>query len=321
MVEEGRVLTLPMPLYTSDDLHQSKPAPISSIIGKGLLPLTGIMLVTAMTESCKSVLVMDMCVDLALGRGIFNAKRKRNDGNKGRDLFPVSNNYGKGWKVVYIDNELGDNGFHERLQLIYANKRNFVRPGSNLKILSGDFGKYFPISLHKDSPGWKNLEKLVEEESPNIVVFDTLRRFHRGDENDSRIGNLVDDLYGLQRKHKFASILVHHESSKAHMIEGVLAPRLRTAKARGSSALTDAVDTHLSILRESMSNSRTFLELAWEKVRHQGHPRTGNVLVDLTRMYVTWVGGIGASKKAGLLEELEAKYPLTPEDEEVEVYI
>ena len=153
------------------------------------------------------------------------------------------------------------------------------------------------------------------------MVFDTLRRFHRADENDSRIGNIIDDLYGLQRKHTFASILVHHESSKANMVDGVLSPRVRTAKARGSSALPDAVDTHLSILRESMHNPRTFLELVWEKVRHQGHPRSGSVLVDLTRMYLTWVGGIGATRKAKLLEELEELHPFKSEEESIELYL
>lgn len=277
-----------MPLYRADDLAHNPPALQPSLIAEGLLPETGCMLLTGKTETGKSVVGMDIAFSLALGTPLFGASKA-----DGTAYYPVR----RPVKVLYLDSELGPAGAHQRLRLFYEQKVHGVNLEDTFKIVSGD---YLPLSLHAEGAGqaFENLSNLVAEEKPGVVIIDPFSDYHTADENDNSIRLVFAQLRALQKKFHFASILLHHESDKDIYVEGgVVAKRKGTGRARGHSSIAQSVDTMLSVRREKR-NPYTFLELSWEKCRHQSRPVTSWCFVDFTKMKVTWLGSVRKANPA-----------------------
>ena len=86
-----------------------------------------------------------------------------------------------------------------------------------------------------------------------LVVFDPLRRFHDGDENDSAtMTSVVNRFQALARETNAAVILAHH----ANRISTASATGNLSSASRGSSALTDGVrwQANLSVPTERKIN-------------------------------------------------------------------
>ena len=299
-----------MPLYLADDLAHNPPAMQPSLIGAGLLPETGCLLLTGKTETGKSVVGMDMALSLALGMPLFGASRP-----DGTAHFPVR----RPVKVLYLDSELGPPGAHQRLKLFYQQKIHGVCLEDMFKIVSGDFA---PLSLHNaGDTAFQNLEGLVAAEKPGVLIVDPFSDYHSADENDNSIRLVFAQLRMLQKKYTFASILLHHESDKDIFIEGgTIAKRKGTGRARGHSSIAQSVDTMLAVRREKR-NPYTFLELSWEKCRHQTRPPTSWCFIDFTRMKLIWLGSshkMHPGARLAFLNSYMNAHPLDMEDMEEE---
>ena len=272
-----------MPLYTADDLIANAPLPQPSIVGSGLFPECGTWLITGVTESGKSVLAFDICLSLILQQPLFRAFRKKS-GQQGKPYFPVH----RPCKILYLDNEVGPQGCHARLKSFMAARGIQVPFGDYFKLISGD---YDPLLLHKlatDEKPFKNLCKLIIEQRPDILVVDPFGDYHVEDEDSNKMRVVFRYLRQLQHEFKFASILLHHESDKQSFTrDGHAIQKEGTGRSRGHSCIAQSVDTYLAIKRSS-KQSQHFLEPSWEKVRHQKHPPSGQLFVDLERMHIEW---------------------------------
>lgn len=279
-----------------------------SFIGKGLLPETGCLLLTGRTETGKSVIAFDMAVSLASGAPLFHAKR-------GEEwLLPVT----RPANVLYLDSELGPPGAHARLKAFYET-RGIETLGDRFKLVSGAYDQLL-LHVERDSDAaFRNLEKLIAIEKPDVLVVDPFSDYHLLDENDNQIRVVFKQLRWLQAHYKFASILVHHESDKdSFSSEGRPIKREGTGRARGHSAIAQSVDTMLSV-RRGAKRTVTSMEATWEKCRHQQRPPNGFLLVDFQRMHVEWLGttrAVHSDYLTGYLEAYRAQHPESKDSDE-----
>lgn len=297
-----------MPLYLADDLAARAPSQEPSIVGKGLLPETGCLLLTGRTETGKSVVAFDMALSLALGEPLFDAHNAR-----GVPWMPVPH----ATKVLYLDSELGPSGAHQRLAAFYQHRKIGVL-GDNFKIVSGKFDALLLHTERDSNEGFKNLEQLIAREHPQVVVIDPFSDYHLVDENDNQVRVVFKQLRYLQNHYHFASILLHHESDKDTFTQtGRAIQREGTGRARGHSAIAQSVDTMLAV-RRNRKAVVTWLELTWEKCRHQTRPPNGWLFADFSRMLLEWKGTTRQVTEGYRQDFLEAYLARNPElvDEE-----
>lgn len=274
------------------------------------------MLITGKTESCKSVLAIDMAISLACGEPLFRAFRTRKDSTKGAPYFPVRRPY----KVLYLDSELGPSGFHKRLQSFYALRPEKFSLGDNFKVVSGAKAPLMFYGSGGTQQGLDNVKRLLDENKPEVLVLDPLGDFHNVDENSAEMRLVFLRLYELQQEFNFSSIVLHHESDKEMFTEsGQQIKRKGTQRSRGHSSIVQKVDSYLSIDRLT-KDPYTYIELSWEKVRHDTHPPAGFIFADLTKMSLEWMGTANRFHKEARMEHLAAYknvFPLGEDDEEL----
>jgi len=226
-------------------------------------------------------------------------------------LLPVS----RPVNVLYLDSELGPPGAHARLAAAYAT-RGITTLGERFKLVSGAYDDLLLHTERDSNVGFKNLERLIAVEKPDVLVVDPFSDYHLVDENDNVIRVVFKQLRWLQTHYKFASILVHHESDKdSFSSEGKPIKREGTGRARGHSAIAQSVDTMLSV-RRNAKRTVTSMETSWEKCRHQVRPPNGYLLVDFHRMNVEWVGTIKAVHAEFLSGRIESYRALHPESKD-----
>ena len=304
-----------MPLFTAEDLFKNRPLDHPSIIGPSILPERGSLLLVGKTGIGKSVLAFDIAFSLVLGRGLFGAMRKKKDGAQGKDCFPVY----RSCRVLYIDTELGPSGCHERLQHFYPRHVAGLSLDGQLSFVTGEPKPLLFHNRRADKP-LDNLDKLIEEVKPDVIIPDPLASFHEVDENESVMNVILGNLKRLQHKYGVAVILPHHETDKELYSEGRRVPKEdSTARARGHSSITAWADTVLRVTCDDETAKYTFLHLAWVKTRHGGRPRPLSLFVDFTRMLVHWIGfevGDFKKRKTQFLDAYRAKYPLYEEDDD-----
>jgi len=94
--------------------------------------------------------------------------------------------------------------------------------------------------------GWLALQTLVAAERPRLVVVDSLRGAHRGDENSSEMVTLMTRLAALARDRRCAVLAAHHLRKRNEFEDGseVTLDRLRGSSAIGAlGRVVLAVDT------------------------------------------------------------------------------
>ena len=295
-----------MPIYRADDLRDNPPTKEPSLIGDGLLPHTGMMMLIGQTEAGKSILAFDMAFSLALKEPLFGAYYKRH-GEENVPYFPVR----KPCKVLYLDSELGPSGCHQRLLNFYAQRSPDTNLDDYLHIVSGD---YKPLLIHEtrtdNGVAYNNLKDLIKDISPAVVIIDHLGDYHLMDEDSNLMRIILKGLRQLQYEHKFAVIILHHESDKQiFTIKGELIEKSGTGRQRGHSSIAQSMDTILAIRRESKQSSQTMLKIDWLKVRHGKKPKTGWIFADMARMKVQWFGpahkSLPADRRAFLVKYKE----------------
>lgn len=306
-----------MPLYKADDLRRNPPKPIPSIVGKGLFPECGTWLITGITGSGKSLLAFDICLSLVLQQPLFRAFRKKH-GQQGKPYFPVH----RPCKILYLDNEIGETGCHERLNAFCRDRKIDVDLGEYFQIVTGEYDSIHIHATGNDKKSYLNLAKLLDTVKPDILIVDPLGDYHLEDEDSNKMRLVIRDLRTLQKTYKFASILLHHESDKQFFSrDGFSVQKEGTGRARGHSSLAQSVDTMLAI-RKHGKGKEHFLEISWEKARHQAPPPVGYLFVDTSRMHIEWFcsskeHGIPAKQQA-FLDAYKANRKLTEDDDEDE---
>lgn len=151
-------------------------------------------------------------------------------------------------KVVYVDAENGPGEIHRRVRALglpdSAVERLIVESADSLD-LRHDLGE---------------LEALIAQERPRLLVLDSFRALWGGSENDSdAVGPVMDSVRNLGRRHDTATLLLHHTGKVG-------------VEYRGSTAIGAAVELAFILAREPEDEDGQRRFLACRKSRPAPEP-------------------------------------------------
>lgn len=224
--------------------------PEAHIIGRGVLPVAGKMIVAGSPKANKSFFVLNMMMDLVRGRRIFDATYKR-----GIPVLPVQ----QPWRVLYLEQELGEQGLLERLRGTEA------KPGLLTGIEAAGLPLYIQprdTAMRLDTPeGRDYISQIVKDTKPDVTVFDPMAKFHLSDENSAQeMGAVLRVADHLIEDFGTAVVIVHHIGKQNEDN-----PRRGGDRLRGSSAIFGDVDTVCEVTRKSNEHHpEPVLELSFE---------------------------------------------------------
>ena len=260
---------------------------VPHIIGRGVLPIRGKMIMYGDPKSNKSFLALNIALCMAKGEPVFGAITAT-----GSQLLPVQ----KAWTVLYIEQEVGEDGLRERLRAAVESPATIP-----LYIKTRDMG----MRMDTDS-GRRAIATEIEQVRPDVTILDPLAKFHLSDENSAqhmgaimRVGDHWIEDYGT------ALIYVHHTSKTD--------PRPEYAKQgpqriRGSSALFGDADALVEVNRMSAPHHKEpTVKLSFELRR--GEPIDPIYVKRLQSGICQWMGadfkwGRPPKEQKGVYDEL-----------------
>lgn len=216
------------------------------VIGRGILPVMGKMILGGTPKSGKSFLLLNMMIDLAMGRNLFSAYYP-----SGTPVFPVA----RPWRVLYLEQELGEQGMLER----------FLGKDGDPGILTGytdDDLRDVPLFVRPRTTkmrldtddGHKYIADEIAACKGEVVFGDPMAKFHLGEENDSQeMGAVLRGVDHLIEDFKISWGFVHHT------VKPPLDPRFARHggdKLRGSSAIFGDVDTVIDLVTLSPEDAQ-----------------------------------------------------------------
>lgn len=264
-----------MPESLSDFLKKEY-KPGAHIIGRGILPCQGRMILGGTPKSNKSYLMLNMLLDLARGRDLFGAEYK-----SGRPVFPVN----KSWRVLYLEMELGEQGLLERLRGTEG------RAGLTTGLTTEGLPFYIQTrdtAMRLDTPEGRDfISQVVGAVRPDLTVFDPFAKFNLGDENDvQEMGMVLRVADHLTEDFGTATAFIHHIGKQD---PDPNKQKRGGDRLRGSSAIFADVDTFLEVNRLSSEHTaEPVLKLSFELRR--GEPIEDIFVRRLRDGTVQWLG-------------------------------
>jgi len=140
--------------------------------------------------------------------------------------------------VVYLAGE----GFNGLIRMIQAWEQfhNINIPSKNIHFSKSVVGLNSP-DVHKIVR--ESIQELKQK--PSLIIIDTLHMFFAGDENSAKYAKGVIDVCGKLTEEFGSSVLLIHYPCVSKKAQH---------RARGSSALTHAIDVGFSVEKEMLSN-------------------------------------------------------------------
>lgn len=235
------------------DAFLTKEMPVMPfIIGRGILPVAGKMILAGSPKTGKSYLALNIVLDLVRGRRIFDATYKN-----GTPVLPV----GKPWRVLYLEMELGELGLLERFKgkegraglMTGINPEGlelFVQPRDTAMRLDTDVGRDY-------------INQLLAAVKPNVVVADPLAKFNLSKENDAQeMGAIMRAIDHYVEDYNSAWVIVHHIGKQD---PDPSKQKRGGDRLRGSSAIFADVDTLMEVTRLSSEHAlEPILKLQFE---------------------------------------------------------
>ncbi len=216
-----------------------------TIIGRGVLPVQGKLIIGGQPKRNKSFVALNMGLDLARGRNIFGAEYPNHT-----PVLPVQ----KSHRVLYIEQEIGEIGLDERLKGMCQSWEELIELPFYIK--SRDLNLKLDTQEGRDA-----IERELAAVRPEVVILDPLVEFHSMDENSSQeMGMVLRVTTDWQERYKLSVILIHHAGHPnwEHKREG-------GDLLRGSTAIYGAADTIMIVESKSeLSAKEPLLKLSFE---------------------------------------------------------
>ena len=173
-----------------------------SLIGEGLLPNNGIMLIGGAPKSYKSFLLGEIALNLATGSNLFAAHKTEHGRTYPRFMVkkPVT--------VLLVEQEIG---WYD-LQLRYRKRYNSLEVPKQSPASRNLFFASCDRSLRLDTDeGMGRFCQVIESCHPDVLALDPLVEFHGADENSTQeMSAVFRNLDRLRERYKLACIICHH---------------------------------------------------------------------------------------------------------------
>ena len=179
---------------------------------KGLIPCDGVVMMSSAPASYKTWLMMQFAISIASGEKLFDHYETEQSG------------------VLVVDEESGERALQERF------KRLGVDEGLPI---------YYLSRLGRKATGdyIDNVIELCQEKEIGLVMFDSLIRFHSGNENDSvEMAQVMNEFKKISDA-GIACLILHHNRKSSFLGSSV------GEAMRGSGDLLAACDVHIAINR------------------------------------------------------------------------
>lgn len=220
-----------IPFYSAAELLSRPPDALPEVIGQGVLPEGGSLILSGVSAIGKSLMTLEMAFRLS----------------QGEDLWGLT--VSKPRKVLVIQAENPEAQVCSRLRQI--DKGLGLEPDS----LSRIYLVYSGLDLGSDVDV-RRLQSLVERSEAEVAVIDPLSSYHHKDENNnSEMRGILDKLTHISRQTGVSWIIVHHHGK----------PWESKTQYRGASSIKDWCDTLINLKGSLTSPIR---KVEFEKVRH-----------------------------------------------------
>ena len=205
------------------ELRQRKRRANPEYITNGLLGEGQVLLLAAPAGSFKSVIALNLANGLAKGEDTFG-------------MFKIPNPV----KVLYVDAEIGEDYFKQRLDLFYPNPSDAPE---NLSLVTREHAE---IDFKLDFIGrLKPLKQMLNDLKPNVVILDCLNPLLQEEEGERAYSFAADHINRIQREYtdpRPSFIVVHH----MRKINPDVDP-LDISNIRGHSKLVDWPATRITV--------------------------------------------------------------------------
>ncbi len=220
-----------MQILTLDDVLKYDFKSTEWLVDK-LIPVSSVVLMPGNPASYKTWLVLELARSIA-------------SGDKFVGEFPTIKK-----RVLIVDEENGNPTLQERIKLMRIQ-------GVEVFFLS-----YEGLKLDDDIDT-STLEKFIEENQIEFVIFDSLVRFYSGDENSSRsVSQVFENIRRRLTKKKVACLLTHH--NRKTMFGSKIDANQNM---RGSSDILASADIVLSVEKEIREGKNPLIAVTQSKNR------------------------------------------------------
>ena len=201
------------------------------VIGDGLLPIGGLMILAGQPKARKSMTLNALCHAMITATPAFCAQSIQS-GGRVKPVLAVSRPH----CVLVFEQELGQQEYAERWRGVIADevetRQKLLR--DNLHVRSMDF------TMMLDNEGVDLIAAEIEALRPDVVCFDPLRKFHASEENSAtEMSRVMRSLSILRAKYGISIIVLHHEAKPSEHRQG-------GAAGRGSSVVFADCDAWIS---------------------------------------------------------------------------
>lgn len=157
----------------------------------GIFPRGCVSIIAGQQGSGKSLLIQKLCMDLSIGGEILDGVT----------------NYAPQKRIVFFVGELPKTTMDDRARLC-----GWTHEDENFIMYSRLDAAQQELALDlSDLDGVENITYIVEDERPDLVVFDTMMSFSTDDESDMKaMQKLFTRLLRIADKFKVAVVLCHH---------------------------------------------------------------------------------------------------------------
>ena len=218
--------------YVDELLDKDKAVSVSELLSdetpdvewqvEKVLPKESVLILGGKQGVGKSFLALDLCIELANGGGSWLNRFAVNSGT-----------------ALYVDEENGSALLKQRLKAMLKAKGIKASDSLQLCIEHG-----YKLDNEKSVD---RLKKKIEKVKPQVVVLDSLRRFHNRNENDSgEVSSLFDVLRKLARAYHCSFVVLDHER-KPPADTRFVADEASSDDLRGSNDKGAAADAVLSL--------------------------------------------------------------------------
>jgi len=221
--------------FNADDLL-AKEYKAAWVIGKGILPVGGGLILAGESGIGKSILRTEIAIHLAMGWSLFELP------------VPQPRN------VLIIQFENPEPTEQYRLKQMMTAFQ--IKSLPNIKFLNQ--ANRFDLKAKKER---QRALGLIKDSGANIIIWDPLSSLHEGNENDNiQMRTVLDTITEIDRKTGASSIVLHHWGKPNE-------DRAEEYRLRGATSIRDWADTVIQMTRKKHKN-KILHYLTFTKIRN-----------------------------------------------------
>lgn len=245
-IETTETYSPPRRTLTINELFATEFQRKNYVIGKGILPVGGCLLLAGESGVGKSMLRNELALHISLGWPFLGME------------IPTA-------RSVFIFQ------FENTLEAEQTRLRAMVK---GLRLSEGNFPGRISFSIPTirvdlgDIASQTEILSIIREAGAEVVIFDPLSSLHCVNENDNvQIRRVLDNLTGICRQANVTAMLVHHFGKPGKDDDGNTAHRVR-----GGSSIRDWADTVMTFSNKK-HESKILRKIEFIKVRNGAEPK------------------------------------------------